>query len=688
MADGSLTTTLPFGEWRPDIAHLNTEFASEAKNVFAGANSYLPFGNLIAQSAFSLASGGNDSNTKVLLHFNGADGGTSILDENVGGSAHTWTAAGNANTDDAQFKFGPTSLACDGTGDWVTTSDHADFSLGSSDFTISCWVRPAADGSVLYIAGQNNSTQTAATTSFFIRRNASNFIAAALSDGVSATLYTGATTQVLAGSWWYIQFVRSGTAVTLRINGATEQTGTFSGAVNNSANDLRVGASGELTSNPWNGWIDEFELSVGAARAATTPTVPFFEGGACRGLFIGRTSAGVDVVFAGTRKKLFIWNSVWNDISRITGVNYNLAATDYWSFAQSGTKVVAVNVNDSPQVMDIDAGTQFTALGGSPPQAVNVTQVGDFLVLSSLSTNRRKIRWSAINDITGWTVGTNLCDEQEFPDGGLVIGIAGLEVGPVLQERSIRSMQFLPGDTDRIFAFSRVEREKGGVSRYGFVATRDTMFFIAEDGFYSFGAGGLTPIGAFKINNWFRDNSDLARRNEVLAFVVPEKQRVVWAFYNTSGSTSFDRLLIYDWSLGRWTYAVISAQMWVGVPFASQGVSMGAVDTSGFFSLAGNASFLAALIETAEIELVPGMRSFVNNARPIVDVATATVTAGTRERQADSVSYGSAVAMETNGDCPVLSSSRLHRFRLTTLAGTSWTHAQGVEVDVQPDGEA
>ena len=32
-----------FGEWRPDVALLDTKFASEVENVFAGVNSYLPF---------------------------------------------------------------------------------------------------------------------------------------------------------------------------------------------------------------------------------------------------------------------------------------------------------------------------------------------------------------------------------------------------------------------------------------------------------------------------------------------------------------------------------------------------------------------------------------------------------------------------------------------------------------------
>ena len=54
---------IEFGEWRPDIALLDTKFASEVENVFAGANSYLPFPSLAAFSAARLADSGNDSNT-------------------------------------------------------------------------------------------------------------------------------------------------------------------------------------------------------------------------------------------------------------------------------------------------------------------------------------------------------------------------------------------------------------------------------------------------------------------------------------------------------------------------------------------------------------------------------------------------------------------------------------------------
>jgi len=59
-------TPIEFSEWRPDIATLDTKFASEVENVFAGVNSYLPFPSLLAFSGASLSDAGNDSFTKIL----------------------------------------------------------------------------------------------------------------------------------------------------------------------------------------------------------------------------------------------------------------------------------------------------------------------------------------------------------------------------------------------------------------------------------------------------------------------------------------------------------------------------------------------------------------------------------------------------------------------------------------------
>jgi hypothetical protein len=243
-----------------------------ASKMLAGAN------GIIYDVTGGTYTDGNDQYTKVLLGFNGADGGTTIVDSNIGGSSHTWTAAGNANTDDAQKKFGLTSLACDGTGDWVTTADHADFTLGTSEFAVDFWLNcSAASGTAERLAGQAASGLAAATGAWYMERHTTDVIRAHVSNGSAWTTVTGTTT-ITATGWHHAALVRSGNTLKLFIDG--EQEGgdvSFSATVNDSANALRVGAAGEETGDPWTGWIDEFRLSVGAARWTTDftpPTVP------------------------------------------------------------------------------------------------------------------------------------------------------------------------------------------------------------------------------------------------------------------------------------------------------------------------------------------------------------------------------------------------------------------------------
>ena len=216
---------------------------------------------------------GNNTYTKVLLKFDGADASTTITDSNAGGSAHTWAVAGNAQLDTAQFKFGISSLLCDGTGDWVTTADHADYTLGTSAFTIEMQARPAADGAVIRLAGQADATLTEAGSAWYMARNASDKLEFYLSNGTAFTTLTS-TTSVVTGSFWHVRATRSSNTIYLFINGALEASAAFSGTVPDSTAALRVGAAGENTTTPWNGWVDEFTFDVGRARSTAAFTAP------------------------------------------------------------------------------------------------------------------------------------------------------------------------------------------------------------------------------------------------------------------------------------------------------------------------------------------------------------------------------------------------------------------------------
>ena len=281
----------------------------------------------------------------------------------------------------------------------------------------------------------------------------------------------------------------------------------------------------------------------------------------------------------------------------------------------------------------------------------------------------------------------------------------------------MRTLQFLPGDTSLIFSFSRVLDDRGCVSKYGFDTIGNVLYFVSEDGFYSMTGQQVTPIGQDKVNEWFLANSDPTRRNVVHCIAGVNKPRVAWVYHSSDASPIYDRQIIFDWSNARWARATVSA--WVWALLASTGLDLdttgpgagdalldsdapsldsfgyiggrpliGAIDPAGFLSALTGPN-LPATMETAEVHLSPGMRSFVSDAYPLDDSrddATGTVVAGTRERLQDVWVWETPVTIEITGSAALYSSSRLHRFRRTIPANTVWTHAQGVVIEAQQDG--
>jgi len=227
---------------------------------------------------------GNDSFTKILLHMDGADASTTCTDSNLGGSAHTWTAAGNAQLDTGiAAKFGTAAGLFDGSGDSFTTPDHADFTLGSGDFTVDFWfnINTGGNGAARLMWGQGNSTANGGFTAFGAM-NADNTIYGKVStDGAVAAATVTSTSTFTTAGWNHYAFVRTGNVLRLFLNGVQEGGDqAYSGTISNSANTFGVGSIGEYVGSlAFNGSIDEFRLSVGIARWTTnfTPsTIAYF----------------------------------------------------------------------------------------------------------------------------------------------------------------------------------------------------------------------------------------------------------------------------------------------------------------------------------------------------------------------------------------------------------------------------
>ena len=279
-----------------------------------------------------------------------------------------------------------------------------------------------------------------------------------------------------------------------------------------------------------------------------------------RGTFYARKTDGTIVVFAGTSTRLYKLDNTtlaWTDVSKGAVAYSALPSTDHWGFAQFGNLVIAVQANTVPQVFDISSGSAFADLGGAPPQARYAAVVGRFLVLSGLLSTPYRIQWSGLNAITTWTPGVNSSDFQDFPDGGVVRGVAGGEFGVIFQDSVIRRMVYAVG-ASYVFKIDRIAEDKGLLAPYSLIRAGDKIFFLANQGFHGMLATGVPePIGKEKFDRTFFGDYDPAQLQQIIGASDPENSRVFWAYKSKAGQAGlFDKLICYDYVLNR--AAVIS----------------------------------------------------------------------------------------------------------------------------------
>jgi hypothetical protein len=206
----------------------------------------------------------SNPNTKLLMHFDGADGGTVFTDSSQ--SARSITRTGTVTTSNTQSKFGGTSLKNANEGSLVIPNS-ADFHLGTGDFTIECWVYLLSYNSFNTVLNASNSGGGAAW----------RFYASA--SGVTAnrvSFHSGAYSASVPPltTWVHIAAVRSGGFVKVYLDGVA---GTKAAVATSSAptGDIIIGKLDTFTSNMY---IDELRVRVGEAVYTsnfTPPAAPF-----------------------------------------------------------------------------------------------------------------------------------------------------------------------------------------------------------------------------------------------------------------------------------------------------------------------------------------------------------------------------------------------------------------------------
>jgi hypothetical protein len=197
------------------------------------------------------------TNTSFLLNYTNP----AILDNSMLNDLET---VGNAAVSTSVVKYGTASMYFDGTGDYLTAPASPTF-LFSGNFTIECWFYKNGTGT---FGGLFGNYTTNAASNWTVQLGSSNVITWYY-DSASSSI--SSSTAFSVTTWNHVACVRSGSTLTLYLNGVSVGTATSSAVLGSASKPFLVGiANGDAI----NGYIDDLRVTNGYARYTTTFTPP------------------------------------------------------------------------------------------------------------------------------------------------------------------------------------------------------------------------------------------------------------------------------------------------------------------------------------------------------------------------------------------------------------------------------
>jgi hypothetical protein len=318
-----------------------------------------------------------------------------------------------------------------------------------------------------------------------------------------------------------------------------------------------------------------------------------------------------------------------------------------------------------------------------------------------------------LNATTTWTSGTNSSDFQDFPDGGIVRGVAGGEYGIIFQDQAIRRMSFVPG-SPIIFQIDRITQDKGLFAPYSVIRAGEKIFFYAGQGFHKIEPGGVPEqIGREKVDRTFLADLDKGNLQLFMGAADPRSTKVYWAYRSANGvnPANYDKIIGYDYLLERFFPVSVTGEYLVGI--SQTGLTLENLDTIsssldaltlsldsyatavqpqiaqfnnthvlGFFA----GTNLEATLESAE-QGTDENRLTIRGFRPITDAATLYGSASYRDNPSATATAGTEVLVNVRtGRCDMMRDTRYSRFKVRIPAATTWTFSAGVVPDITTNG--
>jgi hypothetical protein len=232
-----------------------------AANVMNGFISGLKYTNGTAES-IAVPTEPPTATTNVALLLNYTNAG--IYDAT---SKNDLETVGNAQISTTQSKWGGSSMAFDGSGDYLLqTANMLNYTLGTSDFTIELWLYFNVTNVEQGIFGMRPNTTNGAYPALYFLSGTLRYVVSGVDVITSST--------VSSGQWYHIAVSRSGTSTKMFVNGV-QQGSTYTDTTNYLASRFAAGGNDfSLGTNSLNGYIQDLRITKGYARYTANFTAP------------------------------------------------------------------------------------------------------------------------------------------------------------------------------------------------------------------------------------------------------------------------------------------------------------------------------------------------------------------------------------------------------------------------------
>lgn len=422
----------------------------------------------------------------------------------------------------------------------------------------------------------------------------------------------------------------------------------------------------------------------------------------------------------------------FTNVTRTSGGDYAVPTDEIWRFQRHGDLLIATNIADHVQSVNINAGGNFANHFTSTlkPKARYVCAIGEFLVFAYVNENGtlypRRVRWTSINNNADIDPSVaNQSDKQDFLDTGIITGVFGnKQYGVIQTEDALHRMDYVGGQ--EIFSIQKIDGSVGTQVPNASAGYDKDLFYYSPIGFHRYNGSAAQPIGTEQIDAFFSKDLDYGNRHRIRAAIDPTNKLYVVAYPgagNIGGRPN--KMLVYRWDLERWGY-IESIALEVLFQYLAQGLTLEQLDnistsidnlpasldspsySDGRSILAGvnesgqiitfNGAPMTAELDTCEMSLTPHNLSHIRIVRPAYEGTSTTVMTlallgrnipqGSEEQGTDDgYTISDFMPIEETGEVNFedLDSFRYHRFRMRLSGG--FKHAKGIaDIQLSDDG--